>query len=516
VTQKETTVKKTINACVMIASLLPLSFAGCVVGPDFKVPEAPCVNSYTGEEPPSETASAPGPGGTVQRLLSGREIPAEWWTLFRSKELDLLIRRGLARSPTLQAAEAVLREAQENLSARTGTALFPTVDADAGIERQKISGAAFGEPGRSFSPFTLLNASVSVSYALDLFGGARRELESLLSEVDVQRFSLEGARLSLASNIVTAAISEASVRAQVQALREIVSLQEKELEIVERQLKLGAASGTDVLALRAQLAQTRAALPGLERDLNQVRYQLSVLSGDLPAESHRLPAFDLARIDLPSELPVSLPSSLVRQRPDIRAAESLLHAASARIGVATANLYPQITLTGSFGSTAEKPGDLFSGASTVWSLAGNLLQPLFHGGERTARQRAAVAACDQAAAQYRSTVLQAFQNVADVLNALEADARTLRAQAAAEAAARELLEVTGKQLELGAVSHLVLLNARSQYQQAKISLIQAQAARFADTAALFQALGGGWWNREQDKTTSKSQMTDTNQIPDHQ
>ena len=480
----------------LLASLLAVMPSGCAVGPDFKSPRAPDVSGYTAEELPRETASASVHGGNAQLFLPAREIPAQWWSLFRSPGLNRLVEQALSGSPTLQAAEATLRQAQENLRARTGSALYPALDADARVERQKISGAGFGQPERTFSPFTLYNASVSVSYALDLFGGARRDLESLSSQVDVQRFRLEGARLSLTSNIVTAAVQEASLSAQLQALREIVALQEQELLMYEQRLELGAVSGTDVLAFRAQLAQTRAGLPPLERDLKQARTQLSVLAGKLPAESAALPAFDLQEIELPKELPVSLPSELVRRRPDIQASESLLHAASAQIGVATANLYPQVTLTGSYGSTAVRPEDLFSGPSAVWSLGAGLLQPLFRGGELTAKRRAAVAAYDQAEAQYRSTVLQAFQNVADVLNALEADARTLQAQAAAESVAKELLDLTRKQLKIGAVSHLVLLDAERQYQQARISLVQARAARFADTAALFQALGGGWWNRD--------------------
>ena len=248
-----------------------------------------------------------------------------------------------------------------------------------------------------------------------------------------------------------------------------------------------------MLTQQTQIAQTRATLPPLEKELSQTRHQLAVLAGRLPSEA--LPEFDLNELQLPQELPVSLPSSLVRQRPDIMASEALLHAASAQVGVATANLYPQITLTGSYGSEANTIGSMFSSSTMIWSLGAGLLQPIFRGGTLTAKRRAAIAAYDQAVAQYRGTVLLAFQNVADVLRALEADARTLRAQADAEAAAHDTLELTQKQFQLGAVSYLSLLNAERQYQQVRISLVQAQALRFADTAALFQALGGGWWNQ---------------------
>jgi NodT family efflux transporter outer membrane factor (OMF) lipoprotein len=474
---------------VMIAAMVA---AGCAVGPDFHRPEAPKTSSYTAGKLSQETASAPGAGGGTQRFVSGKDIPAEWWTLFHSEDLDRLIREALADSPTLAAAEAALRQAQENLTAQTGVVLYPAVDAKATASREKFSGAAFGQPGKGVL-LTLYNASVGVTYSLDLFGGGRRELEALRSQVDYERFQLEGAHLTLTSNIVTAAVKEASLRAQIRSTLDIIKDQETQLEVVEKQFQLGGVSRSDVLAQRAQLAQTRATLPPLEKALAQTRHLLAVLAGKLPGEAV-FPGFSLDNLHLPQELPVSLPSSLVRQRPDIRASEELLHAASAQVGVATANLYPQITLTGSYGSETTNLGNLFGNGTSIWSLGAGLLQPIFHGGELTAKRRAAVAAYDQAAAQYRETVLQAFRDVADVLRALEDDARTLKAQAEAEAAARDALDLTEKQFRLGAVSYLSLLNAQRQYRLAHFLLVQAQAARFADTAALFQALGGGWWN----------------------
>lgn len=484
---------------IAIASaIVGVVVTGCAVGPNFHSPEAPRTDRYTPEALPPETASAPVAGGAAQRLVPGQEIPAEWWTLFHSPSLDRLIRQALADNPTLAAAQATLRQSYENLRALVGSALLPSVNANASVTRQKISGAAVGQPETTFSPFTLFNASVTVSYALDLFGGARRELEALQSQVDFQRFQLEGAYLAITSNIVTTAVKEAALRAQIRALQDIVASQEKQLDVVQRQFQLGAVARTDVLAQEAQLAQTRASLPPQEKALAQTRHQLAVLTGKMPSEASSLPEFDIEGLQLPLDIPVSLPSSLVRQRPDIRASESLLHAASAQIGVATAALYPQISLSGSYGSEAIQAERLFTGGTAVWSLGGGLLQPLFHGGELTAKRRAAVAAYDSAAAQYRVTVLQAFQNVADVLRALEDDARALQAQADAEAAARESFDLTQKQFQLGAVSYLSLLNAERQYQEARINLVQAQAARFADTAALFLALGGGWWNRTAD------------------
>lgn len=484
------------------AALAALLLSGCAVGPDFRAPEAPATQAYNGTTLPAETVAVPGTGGTAQRFGPGLDIPAQWWILFQSSALDQLIRQALADSPTLAAAQAKLREAQENRRAAFGT-LLPSVDGNASATRQKISGAAFGQPEANFSPFTLFNASVNVSYGLDLFGGTRRELEALQAQVDYQHYQLEGAYLTLTSNIVTTAMQEASLRAQIRATQEILAALEKQLILVEQQFQLGAVARSDVLAQRTQLAQTRATLPPLEKQLAQTRHLLAVLAGRFPNEAATLPEFDLDGLKLPQDLPVSLPSALVRQRPDIRASEELLHAACALVGVATANLYPQITLTGSYGSQATKVENLFNPASTVWSLGAGVIQPIFHGGQLTAKRHAAVAAYDQAAELYRGAVLQAFQNVADVLRALADDARALKAQQDATAAASEALDLARQQFQFGAVSYLSLLNAERQYQQTRISLVQAQAARFADTAALFQALGGGWWNREPEGGTKK-------------
>jgi NodT family efflux transporter outer membrane factor (OMF) lipoprotein len=480
-----------------------VSLTACAVGPDFRTPAAPGTKTYTETATAPETVSAPGIGGAPQRFVPGHDIPGQWWTLFHSEELDRLIRQALADSPTLAAAQATLREAQENLRARTGTVYYPSVDGNFSVTREKFTGASFGQPSASSNTYNLYNASVNVSYMLDIFGGGRRELEGLRAQVDYQRFQLEGAYLTLTSNLVTTAVQEASLRAQIKATQDILAVQEKQLDVVERQFQLGGCSRSDVLAQSAQLAQTRTTLPPLEKQLAQTRHQLAVLAGRFPSEA-ALPVFDLNGLRLPRELPVSLPSSLVRQRPDIRASEELLHTACAQVGVATANLYPKITLTGSLGSNAAGIQDLFSGGSSIWSLGAGLLQPVFHGGELTAKRRASIAAYDQASANYRETVLLAFQNVADVLRALDLDAQTLKAQTESEAAARESLDLTERQFNLGAVSYLLLLNAQRQYQQALISLAQAQAVRFTDTAALFQALGGGWWNRETGSVVTSS------------
>jgi NodT family efflux transporter outer membrane factor (OMF) lipoprotein len=498
--------KHRFTKVILFISAFSILISGCAVGPDFKRPEAPKTAAYTAEAMPETTIATTSPGGEAQRFSSGQDIPGQWWSLFHSKDLDDVIRRAIAGSPSLAAAQAALRQAQEYYVAGRGS-FFPALDANVSVVRQKNSGAATRQTNADTSPFTLYNASVGVSYSLDIFGGMRRELESLKSQVDYQRFQLEGTYLALTSNIVTEAVKEASLRAQIKATNEIVEAQEKQLTLVQRQFDLGAVSLSDVLAQKAILAQTRATLPLLAKELDLTRNSLSVLSGRLPSDAG-LPEFDLDKLMMPQNLPVSLPSELVRQRPDIRASEALLHAASADVGVATANLYPNITLTGTYGSSAIGTGNLFGANSGFWSLGSGLLQPVFRGGELSAMRRAAIAAYDSAEAHYRETVLLAFQDVADVLRALNADALALKAQADAETAARESLELTREQFRLGSVNYLSLLNAERQHQQARIGLVQAQAQRLADTAALFQSLGGGWWNRAPKDETEKMKDKD--------
>ncbi len=469
-----------------------LALAGCAVGPNFHPPQAPTATLYTASPLPSHTANAPVDGGVAQRFAFARNLSAQWWRLFRSPALDSLIKRGLADSPTLLSARAALREARENFRATSGTLWYPNVDATLGATRQR-SATQFANRPRG--EFNLYNASVNISYTLSFAGGLQRRIEASRARVDYQRYQFEAAYLALSGNIVTSAIKEASLSAQIAATHAILAAERKQLMVVQRQLQLGAVARTAVLSQQSQLAQTRAMLPRLNKQLAYTRHALAVLAGQLPGTS-TLPRFRLDTLTLPQVLPVSLPSSLVRQRPDIRAAEALLHQASAEVGVATANLYPQITLNGDYGSQAISSGELFTGQGVVWSVGAGLLQPLFHGGALSAKRRAAIAAYDQAAAQYRQTVLQAFRNVADVLRALDTDAQRLQAQAAADAVARTTLALTRRRFQLGAVSDLSLLAAQRDAQRARIYVITARAQRYADTAALFQALGGGWWKRD--------------------
>lgn len=469
--------------------------SACAVGPDFKQPELPPAAQgadYTPAPMPAQTARADVPGGQPQALHPGQDIPAQWWDVFHSESLDRLVRASLAQSPTLASAQAALREAQATYEATSGKLLLPQVTGQLGGQRERASQVQSQVPGGQL--LTVYNAQVNVSYALDVFGGNRRQIEGAQAAVEASRYQVEAVYLTLTSNLVTTAIREASLRAQLQAVREVLDAQRKQLGVIERQFDTGAIAKSIVLQQRTQVAQTLATIPPLEKTLAQTRHQLSVYAGQLPAEQG-LPEFDLASLTLPTELPLSLPSELARQRPDVRASEAQLHQASAAVGVATANLYPQFQISGTYGNTSLRARDLFTGPTTFWSLGTALTTPIFNGGALRAQQRASVAAFDAAAAQYRTTVLGAFQNVADALRALELDAVALQTQADAESLARQSLDLTTTQYRAGAVSFIQLLTAQQAYLQTHTALVQAQAARYADTAALFAALGGGWWNR---------------------
>lgn len=484
------------RAIIILLTLISALLTGCAVGPNFHSPARPAVRSYTERVLPKKTVGTPSAGkaGKAQTFIHAQNIPSQWWYLFHSQDLNYLINRGLANSPNLAASYAALRSAQETLNAQIGNSFFPAFNAGLSAERQKFSGVSEGFAESSI--FNLYNVNVNVAYTLDVFGGARRQVESLYAQVDYQQFELIAAYLTLTANIVTTAVLAASYEAQIQATRDLIHSQEQQLHILEKQFHLGGISQASVLTQQTLVNQTRATLPPLEKNLSQSRHALSVLVGDFP--NAPLPNIRLDSLNLPAKLPVTLPSNLVRQRPDVRASEALLHAACANIGVATANLFPQFTIsnTGSYyGWEASVPNQLFTPATNIWAITGAITQPLFHGGALLAQRRQAVAAYDQAAAQYRQTVLTAFQNVADTLRALETDARTLRAQKVAENSARDNLYLTERQYRLGGASYLSLLTAQQQYQTSRLAVIQAKAARYNDTAALFQALGGGWWNK---------------------
>lgn len=485
----------------MIAMMLG-SLSACLVGPDFASPEPPKVNHYTKPPWPCRTANAPGHGGASQQFIQAKYISAEWWRLFHSSKINKLICQGISNSPNLRAAKATLLEAQENLSADIGNNLFPTLSAQLTAQRGSNTGFFSSSNGTNSvatsgipsSVFNLFNASLNASYLLDFFGGMRRQIQGLQSQVEYQYFELRAAYLSLTSNIVTTAITVASLHRQICVTKQLIREQAQQLAIIKKQFDLGGVSQIEVVAQQTQLAQTKATLPPLEKNWAQTRHLLAILVGAFPSERHIIPSLDLNELHLPTKLPLSVPSALVRQRPDVRASEALWDAANAQVGVATANLYPQITINGSWGKSNTVGSQVFGSQSNLWNIGAGIFQPLFRGGALLAERRAAIAAYDAAAAQYREVVLQAFKNVADTLRAIEADAREMRAQKQAETAAYTNLYLVKQQFSLGGVSYLSLLDAQRQYQQTRISLVQAEASRYADTAALFQALGGGWWN----------------------
>jgi NodT family efflux transporter outer membrane factor (OMF) lipoprotein len=482
----------------VVVSVGPI--VGCAVGPDFHPPEPPTVTRYPTSPVASETVAAEVPAGEAQRFVGTRDIPAEWWTLFQCPALDALVRQALRDSPRLAQAQAKLLRAREDLQARQGATKYPKVDVGGLVNSVGVqSDAIKSETLAGDFPITLTTASVSVSYTLDLFGRSRRELEGLQASVDYERFEMEAARLMLAGNVVTAAIEGASLQQQIEATEAAVDLQTRQLEIVERLEQIGAVPKLDVVVQSGELARTRAALPALRQRLEMTRHRLAVYLGQPPAEMQS-PELRLIDLRLPTELPVSLPSDLARQRPDIRAVEALLHEAGARVGVATANLYPRINLSGTGGAVAIAP--LLSGGAWFALLGASIAQPLFHGGDLKAQKRSAVAAFDQAGAAYREVVLSGLQNVADTLVALDADARTLRERAEAAKLATTAFDITSKQYEAGGVSLLALLDAQRQQITASVEETRATADRFADSAALFQALGGGWWTAESNQNPS--------------
>jgi NodT family efflux transporter outer membrane factor (OMF) lipoprotein len=479
----------------LCAAALGGLLASCAVGPDFKPPPPPQTAAIVPPgRLPAATNAAPVAGGDAQHYVDGLDIPGQWWTLFNSAPLNALIERALANNPTLEAAHATLRRANETAAAQRGS-YYPSVTGTLQSQRQKASGAAFGIAGFPSSYYYNLDtAAVNVSYTLDVFGGTRRQVEALDAQAEYERFSLEASYLALTANIVAAAVNEASLRAQIAATEQISTAQKTQLDIVNRRLSAGGASRADVLQQQAALQGTLATLPPLRSQLARQRNQLAAYVGTLPGDYDGA-EFNLDSLKMPLDLPVSLPSKLVEQRPDVRQYSALLHEATAQVGVATANMLPQITLTGSYGQSVARFADLFTPASNVWNIIGTLTQPIFKGGQLTHERRAALAGVQEAAANYKATVITAFQNVSDSLYALQADADALAADAAAERAAAESLKLVQAQYKSGAASYLQVLTAQQSYQTAAIALVAARAQRYADTAALFQALGGGWWNR---------------------
>jgi NodT family efflux transporter outer membrane factor (OMF) lipoprotein len=488
---------------------------GCAVGPNFHRPSPPSIAAYAPVPLPEATASAAAPAGEAQRFVNGQDISFRWWEAFGSPALNSLVQESLRANPSIEAAQAALRQAQELVYAQQGY-FFPTVQASYQFERQKLAGNQGGNApgvqgnGTDLAPrqnpngpppynepvlYNFHTAELTVGYAPDVFGGNRRQVESLRAQAEMQRFELEATYLTLAANVVGAAIQEASVRAQIGATKDIIAETEKSLDILRDKLRLGYAMRIDVAAEESALAQAEQLLPPLEKQLQQTRDLIRALAGRL-ANQEVEETFELGALKLPAEVPLSLPSKLIEQRPDVRAAEEQLHSLNAQVGVAIANRLPQFSITGAAGGAAGEFNQMFRAGGPFWDIIGSATQTLIDGNTLLHQQRAAEQALRQAAAQYRNTVIAAYQNVADSLHAMLADADALAAAAKAERAAVVTLDLSRARMQAGYIDYLTELSAEVAYRQALLSRIQAQAVRFGDTSALFQALGGGWWNRQ--------------------
>lgn len=488
----------TFRAIALVAGFA-LSLAGCAVGPNFAQPPAPDVSGYTAGRLVS-TGSADVSGGTAQRFASGADVSGVWWRTLRSKQIDALVREAIDNHPDLAAAQAALRQAREVAAADT-SALFPSITGDASVTREHVSSAQTGTGSASL--YTLYNTSVPVSFTPDIFGGKARGIEADLASAEYQRFQLEATYLTLTSNVVSAAITDASYAAQIRVTQEQIDGQRQLVSLLEQQFALGAVSNADVLSQKAQLAQTLATLPPLQKARAQGRNQLMAYLGRLPSqdkgESVRLEA-----LQLPRDLPVSVPSLLVRQRPDIRAAESQMHQASANVGVATANMLPNLTLSASGGSQALALSALYGPQTAAWSVAASVAGPIFDAGSLFHTKESKVAALEQSSAQYRSTVITAFQNVADSLRAIQFDAALLKAQVEAEKTAADSFKIAQAQFKGGSTTFLTVINAEQTLLTARTNRVKAQASRYADTVSLYQSLGGGWWNRMDETPASEA------------
>jgi NodT family efflux transporter outer membrane factor (OMF) lipoprotein len=478
--------------------ILTASLSACAVGPNFKPPPPPTASNYGGAPSQGDTTSADTSGGNAQHFVESLDIPSQWWTLFQSQKLNHLVEEALKSNPNAAVAQAALRQAHELYIAQR-TSFFPNVQGSFGAERAEFPTQTLTSPTTaSSSTYTLYTAQLTLSYAPDVFGLTRRQVEIAKAQFDSSRFQLEATYLTLSSNVVVTAVQEASLRGQIAATLRLLELQHQLTETVKRQRSLGTAGELEVLAQQSAEAQTAQTLPPLQKQLGQSRDALTALLGKLPSQEPE-ETFRFDELTLPTELPVSLPSKLVEQRPDIRQAEENLHAASAADGVALANMLPQFAIDADLGSSALKLGKLFTPYTGFWDAGASLTQTLFDAGALLHKRRAADAALDQAAAQYRAAVILACQNVADTLRALQADADALKSSAAAEGAAQRTFELAQQQRAFGTISLVAVLYAEQAYRQAELALVQAEANRYADTAGLFQALGGGWWNRTGEK-----------------
>ena len=500
----------TLRRISLLVALVALA-TNCAVGPRYHRPETPPNPGYAPTSLPEASVPSPVHGGDVQRFIEGRDLPFEWWLLFQSPALSALVERALRSNPSVPAARAALLQAQELVRAQRGFYL-PTVVGNLQAERVKVAGNetqadSLGvqgngdnllEPRAPASPlyYSFYTAALSVGFVPDVFGANARQVESLAARTEAQRFALEATYITLISNVVGAAIQEASLRAQIAATQQIIDADSKSLQVLLDQFRLGQAMRIDVAAQEAALAQAETLLPPLQKQLEQTRNLIRALVGNLPNQEVA-ETFELDALQLPPELPLSLPARIIAQRPDVRAAEAQLHSANAEVGVAVAAMLPQISITGTAGGNADQIPWIFRAGGPYWTLIGSVTQPIFAGGTLLHNKRAASAALSEAAAQYQSAVLTAYQNVADSLHGSLSDADELAGAVEAENAAKVTYDLTRRQMEVGYVNYLALLSAQSAYNQALLVRVQAQATRYGDTVALFQALGGGWWNRKE-------------------
>ncbi len=522
-------IRKSVRFALPLGLLgLVALLVGCTVGKDFKRPDAPAATSYAPASAPlaTETVAASGPVGAAQRFDPARDIPYDWWALFQSPQLNALIQRAFKANPNIESAQAALRQAEEYVNAQQGF-FYPTVGVNYAVSRNKLAGnmggnspgvqqngnviqagSLTGAPPVAPAYYNFHTAQLTVGFVPDVFGANRRAVKSLEAQKNAQRYQLEAVYLTLASNIVAAALQEASLRAQIAATEKIAEYNRQILAIMQKQLQLGDVSALDVASQQAALAQSEQALIPLKKQLEQTRDLIRALAGNPPNED--VPeTFELSSLHLPEELPLSLPAKLVEQRPDVRMAEEQIHAASAQYGVAIANQWwPQFSVTAAAGGMADSPGWMFRSGGKFFSLAADVAYTIFDGGTLRAKSRAAQQALVQAAAQYRATVISALQNVADTLHAIQSDAEALKAAESTAQAMELTRNISRKRYEAGDISYQQLLLAEQNYQLAVIALIQAQTNRLGDTAALYQALGGGWWNRP-DKTASAGKAQET-------
>src|SRR5580698_10428557 len=485
------------SAVRITAAVLGIAVAGCTLGPDFEAPKPPSVTHYTS---PGET-TAPGPDATkgvpAQAIAIGERVTANWWTLFRSSKLDLLVKQAVAGNLTIESAKARLAKAREAIAVAS-SALYPQIGLNANVTEEKQSAAEFGlTPNVAPLPssFNLFQVGPTASYTPALFGQTHRRIEQQVALAEYQSDQLDAAYLTLTGNTVSQALQAAAVRSQLKAVDDILAIDRQNVELVRKQRQAGTVPDSDVIVAESQLAPDETLKPGLEQQLSVAKHALAVLIGRAPG-NWSPPNFDLAAFTLPHRLPVSIPSQLVHQRPDIQAAEAQLHAASAQIGIATAQLYPSITLSAGISASSLNGGELFSPAGLVWSVAAGLAQPIFDGGMREAERRAALAAFKASAADYQQTVLQAFGQVADILQALKHDTDLLVAQSRALSMASEAVRLQRINYGSGGSGIIGLLDAQRQYQQAQLGYVRAEAQRYQDTVQLLVAMGGGWWDQK--------------------